>query len=58
MFRVKVFYTAFGSPSYTIESSNLGLVSTWADKAKEHYPNNIITIQKKEKGTWQDWCLV
>ncbi len=59
MFRVKVFHAGGGSHAYTAESKDLNVVSKWADDLKAtHYPNHIITIQQRQKGIWQDWCLI
>ena len=58
MFRVKVFHAGLGNHAYTIESKDLSLVSKWADNLKKtHYLTHTITIQQKQKGIWQDWCL-
>ena len=58
MFRVKVFHIALGSHAYTRQSKNISLVNEWVENIRKNYINNIITIQIKEKGIWQDWCLV
>ena len=58
MFRIKIFKAVTDCDAYSMKSNNLTLVNKWADNAKRHYPNNTVTIQHKEKGIWQDWCLV
>jgi len=57
-YRVKIFNVLPGNHAYTIESSDLVQIRKWAKNTRKHYRNNTITIQRIEKGTWQDWQLI
>lgn len=58
MFRIKIFNGTAFSNAFTRESKDLREIHKWAKNLRKHFLNNTMTIQRIERGIWQDWQLI